>query len=79
MSPSDPPERDRERVLGLCVRLTGDPDAAQDLAQEALYEAWRSELAGDDIARLRTAGAQLFLIDDVYRGLIRAGSGWRGR
>jgi glycerophosphoryl diester phosphodiesterase len=32
------------------------------------------ELAGDDIARLCSAGAHLFLIDDVYRGLFRAGS-----
>lgn len=44
-------EHERGRVLGLCVRLTGDPDAAQDLAQETLYEAWRSEHRLRDPAR----------------------------
>lgn len=33
----------RQRSLvALCYRLTGDPDAAEDLAQETLYEAWRN-------------------------------------
>ncbi len=32
---------ERARLVGLCLRLTGDPDAAEDLAQETLYEAWR--------------------------------------
>lgn len=30
------------RLVGLCARLTGDIDAAEDLAQETLLEAWRS-------------------------------------
>lgn len=29
------------RLVHLCARLTGDPDAAEDLAQETLTEAWR--------------------------------------
>src|SRR5437870_3335209 len=33
---------DRARLVRLCARLTGDLDAAEDLAQETLYEAWRN-------------------------------------
>jgi RNA polymerase sigma factor (sigma-70 family) len=33
---------DRPRLVRLCARLTGDWDAAEDLAQETLYEALRS-------------------------------------
>ena len=32
---------ERERLVRLCARLTGDADAAEDLAQEALLEGWR--------------------------------------
>ncbi len=32
---------DRARLVRLCARLTGDWDAAEDLAQETLVEAWR--------------------------------------
>lgn len=32
---------ERPRLLGLCAHLTGNPDAAEDLAQETLLEAWR--------------------------------------
>ncbi len=31
----------RTRLVRYCSRLTGDPDAAEDLTQETLYEAWR--------------------------------------
>jgi RNA polymerase sigma-70 factor (ECF subfamily) len=34
---------ERDRLVRLCIRLTGDPDAAEDLAQETLLEAWRHE------------------------------------
>lgn len=34
-------EQQRGRLTRLCAKLTGDPDAADDLAQEALIEAWR--------------------------------------
>jgi RNA polymerase sigma factor (sigma-70 family) len=33
---------DRRRLVGLCATISGDPDAAEDLAQETLYEAWRN-------------------------------------
>src|SRR3954452_18374559 len=33
---------ERERLVRLCARLTGDRDAAEDLAQETLIEAWRN-------------------------------------
>lgn len=32
---------ERARLVRLCARLTGSRDAAEDLAQETLYEAWR--------------------------------------
>lgn len=32
---------ERPRLLRLCAYLTGEPDAAEDLAQETLIEAWR--------------------------------------
>jgi RNA polymerase sigma factor (sigma-70 family) len=32
---------ERARLVRLCARLTGNVDAAEDLAQEALVEAWR--------------------------------------
>lgn len=32
----------RVGLVRLCARLTGDADAAEDLAQETLYEAWRN-------------------------------------
>lgn len=34
-------EPERRRVTRLCARITGDPVAAEDLAQETLLEAWR--------------------------------------
>ncbi len=39
---------ERAAVVRLCARLTGDPDAAEDLAQEALLLAWRHEQALKD-------------------------------
>jgi len=32
---------ERSRLVGLCRKLTGDPDVAEDLAQETLLLAWR--------------------------------------
>ena len=34
-------ERERPRLVRLCATITGDPSAAEDLAQETLLEAWR--------------------------------------
>jgi RNA polymerase sigma factor (sigma-70 family) len=33
---------ERPRLIRLCARLTGNADAAEDLAQETLFEAWRN-------------------------------------
>ena len=35
-------EAERRRVVRLCAAITGDRDAAEDLAQETLLEAWRN-------------------------------------
>src|SRR3712207_5860250 len=35
-------QNERGRLVGLCARITGDVDAAEDLAQETLLEAWRN-------------------------------------
>lgn len=32
---------ERSRLVGLCAAITGNADAAEDLAQETLLEAWR--------------------------------------
>jgi RNA polymerase sigma factor (sigma-70 family) len=34
---------EHERLIGFCSYLTGDPDEADDLAQETLIEAWRNQ------------------------------------
>src|SRR4051812_34436705 len=34
-------DAERRRVTRLCAFLTGDPEAAEDLAQETMLEAWR--------------------------------------
>ena len=39
---------ERARLVRLCAQLTGDTQAAEDLAQETLVEAWRC------LAKLRT-------------------------
>ncbi len=41
---------DRRRLVGLCTTITGDPDAAEDLAQETLFEAWRNAHKLDDLS-----------------------------
>jgi RNA polymerase sigma factor (sigma-70 family) len=33
---------EREKLVRLCAYLTGDPSAAEDIAQEAMIEAWRT-------------------------------------
>ena len=32
---------ERQRLIGLCARISGRPDVAEDLAQETLFLAWR--------------------------------------
>lgn len=41
LAPDTVLERERTRLVRLCTCLTGDPAAAEDLAQETLIEAWR--------------------------------------
>jgi RNA polymerase sigma-70 factor (ECF subfamily) len=36
-------EAERRRLVRLCATISGDRDAAEDLAQETLLEAWRNE------------------------------------
>jgi RNA polymerase sigma-70 factor (ECF subfamily) len=43
LSPAPSPTEERERLVRWCVRLTGDPLVAEDLAQEALLIAWQRE------------------------------------
>jgi RNA polymerase sigma-70 factor (ECF subfamily) len=40
---SDADSVDRYRLVKLCARLSGNPDAAEDLAQQTLLEAWLHE------------------------------------
>jgi len=42
---------ERARLVRLCTHLTGDPDAAEDLAQETIFEAWRHESDLRDLDR----------------------------
>ncbi len=44
-------DAERMRLVRLCARLTHNPEAAEDLAQEALLEAWRSREALRDAER----------------------------
>ena len=39
--PPTPTDAERELILRICLRATRDRDAAEDLAQETLLEAWR--------------------------------------
>src|SRR5688500_9180837 len=38
---ADAAPEERARLVRLCTRWTGNRDAAEDLAQETLFEAWR--------------------------------------
>lgn len=44
---------ERARLVGLCARITGNSEIAEDLAQETLLEAWRSEYALRDESKRR--------------------------
>jgi RNA polymerase sigma-70 factor (ECF subfamily) len=44
--------RERARIVRLCAHLTGDAEAAEDLAQEAMIEAWRTSIRLSDPADL---------------------------
>ena len=42
----------RDRLARFCARLTGNPAVAEDLAQETLFEAWRSREKLRDVAEI---------------------------
>src|SRR5579871_4248911 len=44
-------DAERARLVRLCARMTGDAAVSEDLAQEALLEAWRSREALRDAER----------------------------
>src|SRR5215472_9909772 len=46
--------RERPRLAALCAGLTGDPFAAEDLAQETLLEAWRHRATLRDPTNLQS-------------------------
>ncbi len=54
--PPTPTAEERARILRICLRATRDRDAAEDLAQETLLEAWRhwEKLREPDDAEART-------------------------
>jgi RNA polymerase sigma-70 factor (ECF subfamily) len=54
---------ERARLVGLCAKLTGNQDAAEDLAQETLLEAWRSEY------RLRDATKRTQWLSGIARNI----------
>lgn len=64
---------DRARIVGLCARLTGDLDAAEDLAQEALFEAWRHE------HELRDPAKRPQWLSGIARNVCRRWARGRGR
>ncbi len=43
---------ERAQLVRLCARLTGNPRVAEDLAQETLFEAWRSRERLRDVAEI---------------------------
>ena len=63
-------QEERARLVRLCARLVGEPDAAEDLAQEALYLAWR------DRGRLRDPGKRSQWLAGIARNVCQE---WRRR
>jgi RNA polymerase sigma-70 factor (ECF subfamily) len=65
--------RERARLVRLCASLTGDPDAAEDLAQETLIEAWRH------VARLHDPSGLDRWLSAIARHICRRWRRRRGR
>lgn len=57
------PPSEWSRLVGLCAHISGSPDAAEDLAQESLIEAWRH--AG----KLRNPNAQRAWLSGIARNV----------
>ena len=64
---------DRARLVRLCRQLTGDPDIAEDLAQEALLIAWRNA------HKLYSAEVRWPWLAGIARNLCRHWTRRRGR
>ncbi|MEO8953707.1 MAG: RNA polymerase sigma factor [Ktedonobacteraceae bacterium] len=64
---------ERVRLVGLCAALTGNVDAAEDLAQEVLLEAWRS------IERLRDVELFSHWLSGIARNVCLRWSRKQGR
>ncbi len=64
---------ERARLIRLCAHLTGDPDAAEDLAQETLYTAVRNAHT------LRNPAAHTHWLSGIARNLCRQWVQQRGR
>ena len=64
---------ERGRLIGLCAHLTGDPQAAEDLAQETLVEAWRHS------DRLRDPSEAAPWLSAIARHVCRRWARRRGR
>ncbi len=65
--------RERARLVRQCARLTGDLDAAEDLAQETLLEAWRNA------HKLRDAAGASQWLDAIARNVCLRWARRRGR
>ncbi|HST88794.1 MAG TPA: RNA polymerase sigma factor, partial [Ktedonobacterales bacterium] len=64
---------ERARLVRLCARITGDADAAEDLAQETLVEAWRAR------GRLRDPGGLSPWLAAIARNVCLRWARGRGR
>lgn len=64
---------ERAGIVRLCAHLTGDPDAAEDLAQETLLAAWRHEHA------LREPGKRWEWLAGIARNVCLMWARRRGR
>src|SRR5438309_742629 len=56
---------ERDRIVRLCMRLSGSAGAAEDLAQETLLEAWKAR------DRLRDASARAPWLAGIARNVCR--------
>lgn len=62
-APRDAAPDERSRIVRLCARFTGDAEAAEDLAQETLIEAWRHA------AQLRDEAARRSWLSGIARNV----------
>lgn len=64
---------ERARLVRLCAQITGDIDAAEDLAQETLFEAWRAA------HKLRDPAGRAPWLSAIARNVCRRWARARGR